>query len=137
MPFIQTLWVNSGKSSTTTRITNLYILKWYIKGASRTRQYHCFFRGAFFRGARRSSRKLVFLHILQFWSIAASQNKKTKIRTFYISWKTDFCRSVLSETWQKKKEKRKSKIRTLFIFKVLNTGCPTNEVIKLLLSWST
>ena len=37
----------------------------------------------------------------------------------------------------KRDKKRKCKIRTLYIFKVLNTWCFTNEVIPLVLSRST
>ena len=38
---------------------------------------------------------------------------------------------------KKKEKKRKSKIRTLYVFKLLNTGIFTNEVIPLLLLQST
>ena len=91
---------------------------------------------------------------MQFGLIVANQNKKkTRIGTFHILrmlntgcstkeaislllprstydlCKNDFCKSVLGKTWHKKKKRKKgkSKIRTLYTFKVQNIGCTTKQ----------
>ena len=51
--------------------------------------------------------------------------------------KITFAEVFLVKRGKKKRKKRKSKIKTLYIFTLLNTGCFTNEVIPLLLSRST
>ena len=124
----------------------------YIHGAPRTEQYH-----SSFPGAPKISRKIEFYI---FTSGEARKNmNKTIIRTLYIlkmlytgcsmkeaillllSWGTYYLNNRWLLHWQfgliVANQNKRTKTRALYILKMLNTWCSTEEAITLLPSWST
>ena len=150
--FTHALWVNSCKSKEKKLELEQHIFwKCYIQGAPRKKQYHSFFRG-------------VPIISRIFGLIVANQNKIIRIRTLFILkmlYTGYYTKEVITllpsrSTWNFKKkwllhmyfglimtkQNKKTRIRTLYILKMLYTGCSTKEVITLfpvllLLSWIT
>ena len=141
MTFTYALWVNSDKSrEKQLELEHCTFWNCYLQGAPQSEQYH-----SSFREAPKISRINYFYRIIlgKQWGIKIKKNcyikgapQKMQYHCSFsgapkISRKSDFHTFTLGQAWQNKITK--TRIRALYIFSSLYTGCSTKQAISLFL----